>query len=68
MKAPPGKQAAARRMERLVDADGKRRLVARLAGAEFAVLLAAPTSLGEGRFLAGQLVEAIGRPSPDGAG
>jgi diguanylate cyclase (GGDEF)-like protein len=55
-------QAAARRMERLVDADGRRRLVARLAGAEFAVLLSAPTSLNEGRFLAGQLVEAIGRP------
>jgi EAL domain-containing protein (putative c-di-GMP-specific phosphodiesterase class I) len=33
-----------------------------VAGAEFAVLLAAPTSLNEGRFLAGQLVEAIGRP------
>jgi diguanylate cyclase (GGDEF)-like protein len=55
-------QAAARRIERLVDADGRRRLVARLAGAEFAVLLGAPTSLAEGRFLAGQLVEAIGRP------
>jgi len=59
-------QAAARRMERLVDADGKRRLVARLAGAEFAVLLAAPTSLNEGRFLAGQLVEAIARPFMSG--
>ena len=59
-------QAAARRMERLVDADGRRRLVARLAGAEFAVLLAAPTSLDEGRFLAGQLVEAIGRPFMSG--
>jgi diguanylate cyclase (GGDEF)-like protein len=59
-------QAAARRMERLVDADGRRRLVARLAGAEFAVLLAAPTSLNEGRFLAGQLVEAIGRPFMSG--
>ena len=35
-------------------------LVARMAGAEFAVLLGAPTSLDEGRFLAGQLVEAIG--------
>ncbi len=55
-------QAAARRIERLVDADGRRRLVARVAGAEFAVLLASPTSLNEGRFLAGQLVEAIGRP------
>ncbi|HEY0446839.1 MAG TPA: EAL domain-containing protein [Allosphingosinicella sp.] len=59
-------QAAARRIERLVDADLKRRMVARLAGAEFAVLLAAPTSLGEGRFLAGQLVEAIGRPFMSG--
>ena len=55
-------QAAARRIERLVDADSRKRFVARLAGAQFAVLLAAPTSLGEGRFLAGQLVETIGRP------
>jgi GGDEF domain-containing protein/DNA-binding response OmpR family regulator len=55
-------QAAARRIERLVDTDGKRRLVARLAGAEFAILLGGPTSLGEGRFLAGQLIEATGRP------
>jgi len=55
-------QAAARRIERLVDTDGKRRLVARIAGAEFAVLLAAPVTLAEGRFLAGQLVEATGRP------
>jgi diguanylate cyclase (GGDEF)-like protein len=59
-------QAAARRIERLVDNDGKRRLVARVAGAEFAILLAAPTSLSEGRFLAGQLVEAIGRPFMSG--
>jgi diguanylate cyclase (GGDEF)-like protein len=59
-------QAAARRIERLVDADGRRRLVARLAGAEFAVLLGAPTSLAEGRFLAGQLVETIGRPFMSG--
>src|SRR4051794_39309134 len=36
-------QAAARRIERCVEADGRRRLVARLAGAEFAVLLAAAT-------------------------
>ncbi len=55
-------QAAARRIERLVDADGRRRFVARLAGAEFAVMLAAPTSLGEGRFLAGELVEALAKP------
>jgi diguanylate cyclase (GGDEF)-like protein len=59
-------QAAARRIERLVDADGRRRLVARVAGAEFAVLLGAPTSLSEGRFLATQLVEAIGRPFMSG--
>ncbi|HEY7809550.1 MAG TPA: bifunctional diguanylate cyclase/phosphodiesterase [Allosphingosinicella sp.] len=55
-------QAAARRIERLVNPDGRRRLVARIAGAEFAILLAAPTSLGEGRFLAGELIEATGRP------
>ncbi|HYI40407.1 MAG TPA: bifunctional diguanylate cyclase/phosphodiesterase [Allosphingosinicella sp.] len=59
-------QAAARRIERLADSDGRHRLVARIAGAEFAILLAAPTSLGEGRFLAGQLVEAIGRPFMSG--
>ena len=59
-------QAAARRMERLIDADGRKRLVSRLAGAEFAILLAAPTSLAEGRFLAGQLAEAIGRPFMSG--
>lgn len=55
-------QAAARRIERVIDGDGKRRFVARLAGAEFVIALAAPTSLSEGRFLAGQLVEALARP------
>jgi diguanylate cyclase (GGDEF)-like protein len=59
-------QATARRIERCVEADGRRRLVARLAGAEFAVLLAAPTGLAEGRFLAGQLVESLGRPFMSG--
>ena len=59
-------QAAARRIERVVEADGKSRLVARVAGAEFGVLLGAPTSLGEGRFLAGQLVEAIAKPFMSG--
>jgi diguanylate cyclase (GGDEF)-like protein len=59
-------QAAARRIERLIDGDGRRRLIARIAGAEFAVLLAAPTSLGEGAFIAGQLVEEIGRPFMSG--
>jgi diguanylate cyclase (GGDEF)-like protein len=59
-------QAAARRIERCVDADGRRRAVARVAGAEFAILLAAPTSLSEGGFLANQLVETIGRPFMSG--
>jgi len=59
-------QAAARRIERLAGDDPKRRLVARLAGAEYAILLAAPTSLSEGRFLAGQLVESLGRPFMSG--
>src|SRR4051812_8692450 len=59
-------QAAARRIERCVEADGRRRLVARIAGAEFAILLAAPVSLAEARFLAGQLVETIGRPFMSG--
>jgi len=55
-------QAVARRIERTVNADGEKRFLARMAGAQFAVALAAPTSLSEGRFLAGQLVETIGRP------
>jgi diguanylate cyclase (GGDEF)-like protein len=59
-------QAAARRIERLVEGDGKPRLLARMAGAQFAIALSAPTSLSEGRFLAGQLVEAIGRPFMSG--
>jgi diguanylate cyclase (GGDEF)-like protein len=59
-------QAVARRIERQVDVDGRSRLVARMAGAEFAVLLGRPASLAEGRFLAGQLVEAIARPFMSG--
>jgi diguanylate cyclase (GGDEF)-like protein len=59
-------QAAARRIELHVEADGRSRLIARMAGAEFAVLLAAPASLDEGSFLAGELVEAIGRPFASG--
>ena len=55
-------QSAARRIERLADGEGRRRFVARMAGAEFAVALAPPTSLAEGRFLAEQLVAAIARP------
>ncbi|MFN3944580.1 MAG: putative bifunctional diguanylate cyclase/phosphodiesterase [Allosphingosinicella sp.] len=59
-------QGVARRIERSVDADNRRRFVARMGGAEFAVLLAAPTGLAEGRFLAGQAIEAIGRPFMSG--
>jgi len=59
-------QAAARRIELHAGSDGRRRLVARMAGAEFAVLLPAPATLEEGRFLAGELVEAIGRPFVSG--
>jgi diguanylate cyclase (GGDEF)-like protein len=59
-------QAAGRRIERHAESDGRRRLVARMAGAEFAVLLAKPATLEEGRFLAGELVEAIGRPFVSG--
>ena len=59
-------QAVARRIERQVDPDGRTRLVARMAGAEFAILLAQPASLAEGRFLAGQLVETIARPFMSG--
>ena len=55
-------QAAARRIEREAGADGRRRLVARMAGAEFLIALPAASSLDEGRLLAGQLVEALGRP------
>jgi diguanylate cyclase (GGDEF)-like protein len=59
-------QAVARRIERQAGADARPKLVARMAGAEFAVLLAAPASLGDGRFLAGALIEAIGRPFASG--
>ncbi len=59
-------QAVGRRIERWVDPDGQARLIARMAGAEFAVLLAAPATLGDGRFLAGELVEAVGRPFMSG--
>jgi diguanylate cyclase (GGDEF)-like protein len=58
-------QAVARRIERQIEGDGRPRFVARMAGAEFAVLLA-EASLAEGRFVAGQLVEAIARPFVSG--
>jgi diguanylate cyclase (GGDEF)-like protein len=59
-------QAAARRIERRIEAEEGTRLVARMAGAEFAVLLPAPATLSDGRFLAGELVEAVGRPFASG--
>jgi diguanylate cyclase (GGDEF)-like protein len=59
-------QAVARRIERVVEGAPRRRFVARLAGAEFAIAMAAPTNLAEARFLAGQLVEAIARPFMSG--
>jgi diguanylate cyclase (GGDEF)-like protein len=55
-------QAVARRIERHVGGGERMRLVARMAGAEFAVLLGAPETLADGHFLAGELIEAIGRP------
>lgn len=59
-------QAVARRIERHLKGDGRPRLVARMAGAEFAVLLAPPATLGDGRFLAGALIETIARPFASG--
>ena len=56
-------RSVARRIERLAGAgNGRRRLVARLAGAEFAVGLPEPATLAEAELLAGELLVAIGRP------
>jgi diguanylate cyclase (GGDEF)-like protein len=57
-------QAAARRIERRAEAGDV--LIARMAGAEFAVLLAPPAGLEDGRALAAELVEEIGRPFMSG--
>ncbi len=55
--------SVARRIERLAQPTGaRRRLVARLAGAEFAIGLPAPATLEEAELLAGELLSAIGRP------
>jgi diguanylate cyclase (GGDEF)-like protein len=59
-------QAASRRIEPIVSADGKRRFTARVSGAQFLVALAAPTSVAEARFIAAQLIEAIARPFMSG--
>lgn len=58
-------QAVARRIERVVEG-GRNRMLARMAGAEFAVLLAPPDSLAEGRLIARQIVEAVARPFASG--
>jgi diguanylate cyclase (GGDEF)-like protein len=55
-------QAVARRIERLVSGAGARnRIVARIAGAEFAVGLGAPVSLDAASLLAAQILEAVSR-------
>ena len=60
-------QGMARRIEKLVGPmPGRKRLIARLAGAEFAVGLAAPTSLEEAEFLARQLAVAVEQPFVSG--
>ena len=53
-------QGVARRIERM--AAGKERLIAHMAGAEFAIGLGAPATVEKARFLARQIVEAIERP------
>ena len=56
-------QAVARRIERLMGGARSRRCcIARLAGAEFAVAVAAPATLAEANMAAMQLVEAVNRP------
>lgn len=60
-------RAVARRIERLVSGFGSRRhLVARLAGAEFAIGLVGPPRKGEAYMLAEQLGEAVARPFVSG--
>ena len=59
-------QAVARRIERIVQPDGRHRLVARLAGAEFAILLADQATPADARFLADELVSAVARPFMSG--
>lgn len=60
-------QGVARRIERMVAEGGpRRRMVARMAGAEFAVGLAAPATTEEAVFLAGQLAAAVARPFVSG--
>jgi diguanylate cyclase (GGDEF)-like protein len=55
-------RSVARRIERLAGSGARRRMVARLAGAEFAIGLPPPATLDEAEMLAGEIVAAIGRP------
>jgi diguanylate cyclase (GGDEF)-like protein len=54
-------QGTARRIERMAG-NGRQRLLAHMAGAEFAIGLPAPATVEEASFLARQMVEAIERP------
>lgn len=58
-------QAVGRRIERRFADDRRPRFVARIAGAEFAIL-ATRVTLDDASFLAGELVAAIGRPFASG--
>lgn len=60
-------QGIARRIERHVrDGAAKGRMVARIAGSEFAIGLPAPTTIEEATFLGRQLAESIARPFVSG--
>jgi diguanylate cyclase (GGDEF)-like protein len=59
-------QAAARRIARQAETIGPASRVARIAGAEFAVLLGAPAGPADARFLAHHLMEAMARPFVSG--
>jgi len=59
-------QAAARRIARQAETFGPAGKVARIAGAQFAVLLGPPAGPADARFLAGHLMEAMARPFVSG--
>ncbi|MGQ0661757.1 putative bifunctional diguanylate cyclase/phosphodiesterase [Sphingosinicella sp.] len=60
-------QAVAKRIERHCDAEGARATVARMAGAEFIIVLAPPADIARARTMARLLVEALARPFLSGA-
>jgi predicted signal transduction protein with EAL and GGDEF domain len=55
-------RSVARRIERMAGSGARRRMVARLAGAEFAIGLPPPASMEEAEMLAVELVAAVARP------